>query len=119
VRRPRASSFRSHWRFASDFCNSREPHEKGGVEGEAGYFWRNHWVPLPHARDLHDLNAQLLAACHEDEKRVIAPTSAVTNAASRCSISNIISMCSNASPVLDRLEAAGRVAPTETVAGEL
>ena len=25
-----------------------------------------------HARDLHDLNAQLLAACHEDEKRVIA-----------------------------------------------
>jgi transposase len=65
-------AFRSHWRFASDFCNPREPHEKGGIEGEAGYFRRNHWVPLPHARDLDDLNAQLLAACHEDERRQIA-----------------------------------------------
>jgi hypothetical protein len=65
-------AFRSHWRFASDFCNPREPHEKGGIEGEAGYFRRNHWVPLPHARDLDDLNAQLLTACHEDERRMIA-----------------------------------------------
>jgi Mu transposase, C-terminal domain len=65
-------AFRSHWRFASDFCNPREPHEKGGIEGEAGYFRRNHWVPLPQARDLDDLNAQLLAACHEDERRMIA-----------------------------------------------
>ena len=65
-------TFRSHWRFASDFCNPREPHEKGGIEGEAGYFRRNHWVPLPHARDLDDLNAQLLAACHGDERRQIA-----------------------------------------------
>ena len=65
-------AFRSHWRFASDFCNPREPHEKGGIEGEAGYFRRNHWVPLPHARDLDDLNAQLLAACREDERRQIA-----------------------------------------------
>jgi len=26
---------------------------------------RNHWVPMPKARDLVDLNAQLLAACRE------------------------------------------------------
>ena len=65
-------AFRSHWRFASDFCNPREPHEKGGIEGEAGYFRRNHWVPLPHARDLDDLNGHLLAACHEDGRRQIA-----------------------------------------------
>jgi transposase len=65
-------AFRSHWRFASDFCNPRELHEKGGIEGEAGYFRRNHWVPLPQARDLDDLNAQLLAACHGDERRQIA-----------------------------------------------
>jgi len=65
-------AFRSHWRFASDFCNPVEPHEKGGIEGEAGYFRRNHWVPLPKARDLEELNAQLLAACHEDERRHIA-----------------------------------------------
>jgi transposase len=65
-------AFRSHWRFASDFCNPMEPHEKGGIEGEAGYFRRNHWVPLPQARGLDDLNAQLVAACHEDERRQIA-----------------------------------------------
>ena len=65
-------AFRSHWRFESDFCNPAEPHEKGGIEGEAGYFRRNHWVPLPHARDLAELNAQLLAACREDERRQIA-----------------------------------------------
>ncbi|HET8907232.1 MAG TPA: IS21 family transposase [Ktedonobacterales bacterium] len=65
-------AFRSHWRFESDFCTPAEPHEKGGIEGEAGYFRRNHWVPLPQARDLEELNAQLLAACHEDERRQIA-----------------------------------------------
>lgn len=55
-------AFRSHWRFQSDFCTPAEPHEKGGIEGEAGYFRRNHWVPIPKARDLADLNTQLLAA---------------------------------------------------------
>jgi transposase len=65
-------AFRSHWRFESDFCTPAEPHEKGGIEGEAGYFRRNHWVPLPKARDLEELNAQLLAGCHEDERRMIA-----------------------------------------------
>jgi transposase len=65
-------AFRSHWRFASDFCTPAEPHEKGGIEGEAGYFRRNHWVPIPQARDLDELNAQLLAGCHDDERRQIA-----------------------------------------------
>ena len=50
-------AFRSHWRFPCEFCNPGERHEKGGVEGEVGTFRRNHWVPVPHARDLHDLNA--------------------------------------------------------------
>src|SRR6201987_25374 len=64
-------AFRSHWRFQSEFCTPAEPHEKGGIEGEAGYFRRNHWVPMPQARDLEELNAQLLAACREDERRQI------------------------------------------------
>lgn len=29
--------FRSHWDFEAEFCNPAEAHEKGGVEGEAGY----------------------------------------------------------------------------------
>jgi len=48
-------AFRSHWRFASEFCNPAAGHEKGGVEGEVGYFRRNHWVPLPEVKDLEEL----------------------------------------------------------------
>src|SRR6266704_4572852 len=64
-------AFRSHWRYESDFCTPAEPHEKGGIEGEGGYFRRSHWVPMPKARDLAELNAQLLAACRQDEQRQI------------------------------------------------
>ena len=61
--------FRSHWRFEAEFCTPGEGHEKGGVEGEQGYFRRNHWVPVPQAKDLEDLNSQLLRGCCEDEAR--------------------------------------------------
>jgi transposase len=65
-------AFRSHWGFESEFCNPARGNEKGGVEGEAGYFRRNHLVPLPAARDFQHLNQLLLEACQEDEQRVIA-----------------------------------------------
>lgn len=65
-------AFRSHWRFESEFCTPGEGHEKGGVEGEAGYFRRNHWVPVPKAVDLADMNLQLMAGCHQDEQRQIS-----------------------------------------------
>jgi transposase len=64
-------AFRSHWRFASEFCTPAEAHEKGGVEGEVGYFRRNHWVPVPKATDITELNRQLIAACRGDEQRRI------------------------------------------------
>jgi hypothetical protein len=63
--------FRSHWRFDSEFCTPAEAHEKGGVESEVGRFRRNHWVPVPRARDLGDLNRQLLAACQADQARTV------------------------------------------------
>jgi len=65
--------FRSHWHFEAVFCNPgvEHAHEKGGIEGEGGYFRRNHWVPVPKAKDLEDLNEQLLTACYEDEQRKI------------------------------------------------
>jgi hypothetical protein len=64
-------AFRSHWQFAAEFCTPGEGHEKGGVEGEAGYFRRNHWVPLPKAAHLDALNAYLLDGCRADEQRVM------------------------------------------------
>ncbi len=64
-------ALRSHWRFDSEFCTPAEGHEKGGVEGEAGYFRRNHWVPVPQAGDLAELNRQLLQGCRDDEQRWI------------------------------------------------
>ncbi len=64
-------AFRSHWQFDAEFCTPGEGHEKGGVEGEAGYFRRNHWVPVPQAADLDALNAQLLDGCRADEQRVL------------------------------------------------
>jgi transposase len=65
-------AFRSHYGFAATFCTPGEGHEKGGVEGEVGTFRRNHWVPVPPARDLEALNACLLAGCRQDEGRLIA-----------------------------------------------
>jgi transposase len=64
-------AFRSHWRFAAEFCTPGEGHEKGGVEGEGGYFRRNHLVPVPSVADLDRLNALLLTGCREDEARVL------------------------------------------------
>ena len=62
-------AFRSHWKFEAEFCTPSEPHEKGGIEGEAGYFRRNHWVPVPEAAEVEDLNRKLSMACQQDERR--------------------------------------------------
>jgi transposase len=64
-------AFRSHWQFEAVFCTPGEAHEKGGIEGEAGYFRRNHWVPVPEVKDLEDLNRQLLLGCQQDQQRRI------------------------------------------------
>jgi len=74
-------AFRSHWRFQSEFCNPARGNEKGGVEGEGGYFRRNHWVPLPEARDLDELNTYLERCCHDDQSRVLAGRTETVGAA--------------------------------------
>jgi transposase len=74
-------AFRSHWGFQAEFCTPGEGHEKGGVEGENGYFRRNHLVPVPVARDLEELNEKLLQASREDERRVIAGRTQTVGAA--------------------------------------
>ncbi|EQD69686.1 transposase (25), partial [mine drainage metagenome] len=65
-------AFRSHWRFTAEFCTPAQGHEKGGIEGEGGYFRRNHLVPVPCVADLDALNASLIADCRADEARVLA-----------------------------------------------
>jgi hypothetical protein len=64
-------AFRSHWGFQSEFCTPAEGHEKGGVEGEGGYFRRNHLVPVPQVGSWEELNRLLLEACRNDEQRWI------------------------------------------------
>lgn len=68
-------AFRSHWGFESEFCTPGEGHEKGGVEGENGYFRRNHLVPLPKVGSWEELNQFLAAASKHDEQRVIGERS--------------------------------------------
>ncbi len=64
-------AFRSHWGFEASFCTPARGHEKGGVEGEVGYFRRNHLVPVPEVKDWAEFNQQLLAACVGDQQRLI------------------------------------------------
>jgi transposase len=77
----RFMAFRSHWRFAAEFCTPGEGHEKGGIEGEGGYFRRNHLVPVPRAADLDTLNTMLLTACRSDEARILDGRSETVGAA--------------------------------------
>lgn len=64
-------AFRPHWRFGAEFGTLGEGYEKGGIEGEGGYFRRNHLMPVPCVADLDALNALLLNGCQADEARVL------------------------------------------------
>ncbi len=52
VETDRIIAFRSHWGYRSEYCNPASGHEKGGVEGELGWFRRNWLVPVPEASDV-------------------------------------------------------------------
>ncbi|MGO9374905.1 MAG: IS21 family transposase [Syntrophobacteraceae bacterium] len=83
-------AFRSHWGFQSDFCNPARGNEKGGVEGEGGYFRRNHLVPVPKARGLEDLNRQMVEALREDERRVISGRNMTVGEAMRLELEHLL-----------------------------
>src|SRR6266850_1122178 len=70
----------TNWHFtiseASSICcgmtiSSPRCNEKGGVEGEGGFFRRNHLTPVPEARDYAHLNELLREASQQDESRVV------------------------------------------------
>ncbi|MCI2423851.1 IS21 family transposase [Saccharopolyspora sp. K220] len=55
----RWTAFRSHFGLEAFYCQPgiRGAHEKGGVEGDIGWFRRNHLVPVPEIDSLDELNA--------------------------------------------------------------
>jgi transposase len=79
----RVIAFRSHWGFRSEYCNPASGNEKGGVEGELGWFRRNWLVPVPEASDLASLNEQLLTACARGRERTIIGRSITVGEAAR------------------------------------
>lgn len=58
VESDRWTAFRSHWGIDAFYCRPgiEGAHEKGGVEGQIGYFHRNHFVPVPKVATLAELN---------------------------------------------------------------
>jgi transposase len=74
-------AFHSHWGYEAEFCNRARGNEKGGVEGEGGFFRRNHLVPVPEARDYAHLNELLLEGSKKDEHRLVGDRSLSVGAA--------------------------------------
>jgi len=83
VETARMIAFRSHWGYQSAYCNPAKGNEKGGVEGELGWFRRNCLTPVPEAANLEALNEQLLERCMANRKRTLAGRSAPIADASR------------------------------------
>jgi len=68
----RMIAFRSHWGYRSEYCNPSKGNEKGGVEGELGWYRRNFLVPVPEAANLAALNALLLDKCRASQQHTIS-----------------------------------------------
>jgi transposase len=66
-------AFRSHWAVEPFYCQPglQGAHEKGGVEGQIGWFRRNHLVPIPEIDSLAELNALVDAWDAADDARRI------------------------------------------------
>jgi transposase len=65
--------FRSHYGFDAFYCQPgiAGAHEKGGVEGEVGWFRRNRLSPMPVAASLDELNGRIRIWEAQDDRRRI------------------------------------------------
>lgn len=63
VETERWTAFRSHWGVDAFYCQPGigGAHEKGGVEGQIGWFRRNHLVPVPDVDSIQALNTRRTA----------------------------------------------------------
>lgn len=59
------TAFRSHYSVDAFYCQPglQGPHEKGGVEGQIGWFRRNHLAPVPSLNYLPSLRRAKRTAC--------------------------------------------------------
>nr|WP_214412041.1 hypothetical protein [Sphaerisporangium fuscum] len=73
VETARWTAFRSHYGIEPFDCQpgKQGAHEKGGVEGDIGWFHRNHLVPIPEVASLAELNMMIDAWDRADEERRI------------------------------------------------
>ena len=73
VETDRWTACRSHYGIEAFYCQPgiTGAHEKGGVEGQIGWFRRNHLVPVPEVDSIAELNAMVDAWDTEDEQRRI------------------------------------------------
>lgn len=73
VEADRWTAFRSHYGIEAFYCQPgiTGAHEKGGVEGDIGWFRRNHLVPIPEADSIEELNAMVdLWDRGDDDRRI-------------------------------------------------
>ena len=70
---PRWTAFREHYGLEAFYCQPGKEgaHEKGGVEGDIGWFRRNYLVPVPEAESLAELNEKIAAWDQEADARRI------------------------------------------------
>ncbi|GAA4398244.1 hypothetical protein GCM10023153_22850 [Ornithinibacter aureus] len=73
VEADRWTAFRSHYGIEAFYCQPgiQGAHEKGGVEGQIGWFCRNHLVPIPEVDSLDELNAMVDVWDEADDDRRI------------------------------------------------
>src|SRR5215468_3804235 len=73
VENDRWTAFRSHYDLDAFYCQPglAGAHEKGGVEGQIGWFRRNHLVPVPEVASVDELNVMIDAWDAADEARRI------------------------------------------------
>ncbi|MFD4562176.1 IS21 family transposase [Streptomyces sp. NPDC058469] len=70
---PRWTNFHEHYGFTPFYCEPglRGAHEKGGVEGQVGYFRRNYLTPVPRVDSVDELNTRLAEfEAKENERRI-------------------------------------------------
>jgi transposase len=69
----RWTAFREHFGVEAFYCRPGKDgaHEKGGVEGDIGWFRRNHLVPIPEVGSLAELNEMIDGWDTADEARRI------------------------------------------------